>query len=95
MQMPVRSPKPPRRWKLQTAKARFSEVYRLARSEGPQLITSDGNEGVIVLPAEQFAWLASRSRQPKSLVQFFRESPLAGMGLDFDRSLDTAHDVDL
>lgn len=26
-------------WQLQTAKARFSELFRLARTEGPQLIT--------------------------------------------------------
>ncbi|MCX6629106.1 MAG: hypothetical protein NTW28_15925 [Candidatus Solibacter sp.] len=27
-------------WQLQTAKARFSEVFRLARTVGPQLITN-------------------------------------------------------
>ena len=29
-------------WQLQTAKARFSEVFRLARIEGPQRITRPG-----------------------------------------------------
>ena len=38
-------------WQLQTAKARFSEVFRKARTEGPQLITRQGKEGV-VMPAK-------------------------------------------
>ena len=29
-------------WQVQTAKARFSEVFRRARTEGPQLITRQG-----------------------------------------------------
>ena len=41
-------------WQLQTAKARFSEVFRLARSKGPQWITRQGKEAVVVLPAEEF-----------------------------------------
>jgi antitoxin Phd len=75
----------PHCWQLQTAKARFSEVFRLARTEGPQLITRQGRESVVVLPVEQFDELLSRSRQPKSLVQFLRESPLAGVKLDLER----------
>jgi antitoxin Phd len=75
----------PHCWQLQTAKARFSEVFRLARTEGPQLITRQGREAVVMLPVEQFDELVSRSRQPKSLVQFLRESPLAGVKLDLER----------
>ena len=82
-------------WQLQTAKARFSEVFRLARTEGPQLITRQGKEGVVMMPVEQFDELLTRSRQPKSLVQFFRESPLAGLDLDFERDRDTGRDIEL
>jgi prevent-host-death family protein len=82
-------------WQLQTAKARFSEVFRLARTEGPQLITRQGKEGVVMLPVEQFERLAVRARQPRSLVQFFRESPLVGLELDFERDQDTGRDVEL
>jgi antitoxin Phd len=77
------------RWQVQTAKARFSEVFRKVRTEGPQLITRKGTEGVVMIPVEQFEQLAVRSRQPKSLVQFFRESPLVGLELDFERDRDT------
>jgi antitoxin Phd len=82
-------------WQLQTAKARFSEVFRLARTEGPQLITRQGKDGVVMMPVEQFDRLVNRSRQPKSLVQFFRESPLVGLELDLERDKDTGRDIEL
>ena len=33
--------------------------------------------------------------QPKSLVQFFRESPLVGLELDLDRDQDAGRDIEL
>src|SRR5580692_8944598 len=81
-------------WQLQSAKARFSEVFRLARTEGPQLITRQGKDGVVMVPVEQFYRLVLRSRQPKSLVQFFRASPLVGLELDFERDKDTGRDIE-
>ena len=82
-------------WQLQTAKARFSEVFRLTRSQGPQVITRQGKEAVVMLPLEDFERLSHRRRQPKSLVQFFRESPLAGLKPDFKRDKDPGRDIDL
>jgi hypothetical protein len=40
-----RKPAPNAGWQLQVAKARFSELFRRARSEGPQIITRQGKEG--------------------------------------------------
>ena len=82
-------------WQVQTAKARFSEVFRLARTEGPQLITRQGKEGVVMVPVEQFDQLVVRARQPKSLAQFFRESPLVGLELELERNKDTGRDIEL
>jgi antitoxin Phd len=82
-------------WQLQTAKARFSEVFRRARDEGPQLVTRQGKEGVVILPLEEFQELVDRARKPKSLVRFFAESPLVGLRLSLDRSRDTGRDVKL
>jgi antitoxin Phd len=82
-------------WQLQTAKARFSEVFRLARSEGPQYVTKAGKEAVVIVPAEQFNELVAKSRQPKSLVEFFRNSPLCGVHLDLKRDPDKGRDIDL
>jgi len=82
-------------WQLQTAKARFSEVFRRAREEGPQLVTRQGKDAVVILPVEDFHRLVDRAREPKSLVRFFAESPLVGLDLNLERDADTGRDVKL
>jgi hypothetical protein len=82
-------------WQLQTAKARFSELFRLARTKGPQLIMRQQKDGVVMLTVEQFDQLVGRAHQATSLVQFLRESPLVGVDLDLERSKDTGRDVEL
>ncbi len=82
-------------WQVQSAKARFSEVFRLALTAGPQRITRQGKEGVVMISDEQYERLMAKSRQPKSLVQFFRESPLVGVELDLERDRDTGRDIEV
>jgi len=82
------------RWQLQTAKARFSELFRRARTEGPQYVTRQGKEAVVVIGAEEFEKLKRRSRKT-SLVQFFAESPLVGSGIDLERVPDFGRKVKL
>ena len=82
-------------WQLQTAKAKFSELFRRARTDGPQFVTRQGKEAVVILPAEEFEQLTRRTRQPSSLVKFFSESPLAKAGLDLKRKPDFGRKVDL
>lgn len=41
-------------WPLQAAKARFSELVRKARNEGPQHVTIHGRDEVVVIAAEEF-----------------------------------------
>jgi antitoxin Phd len=86
---------PATRWQLQTAKARFSELFRRARTEGPQWITKQDKEAVVMLPAEDFEALAARAKQPKSFVQFMRESPLMSSGINLEREEDYGREVDL
>jgi antitoxin Phd len=43
-----------RTWELQEAKSRFSEVVDLTLNEGPQLVTRQGAETVVVLAAEDY-----------------------------------------
>ena len=45
---------PPGHWRLQDAKARFSELVRRVRSEGPQHVTVHGRDEVVVIAAEDF-----------------------------------------
>ncbi len=86
---------PNKRWQLQTAKARFSELFRRAHTEGPQWITRQGKEAVVMLPAEDFEALTARARQPKSFMQFLAESPFVGSGIDLEREEDYGREVDL
>lgn len=63
-----------KKWQLQEAKNRFSEVIRKASEEGPQTITKHGKDSVVVLSAEYYRKL----EQPKiSLVDFLQNSPLS------------------
>jgi antitoxin Phd len=84
-----------RTWQLHAAKARFSEVFRRAREEGPQLVTRQGKEGVVILSVGEFDQLVDRVKKPKSLVRFFAESPLAGLDLNLERSAEMGRDIDL
>jgi prevent-host-death family protein len=43
-----------RRWALQDAKARFSELVRLASAEGPQHVTLHDRDAVVVVDAAEF-----------------------------------------
>jgi antitoxin Phd len=80
---------------LQAAKAQFSEIFGRARTQGPQYVTKAGKEAVVVVSVEQFEKLVAKSRQPASLVEFFRTSPLVGTGLDFEREPDYGRDIEL
>jgi prevent-host-death family protein len=82
-------------WQLQTAKARFSELFRRASTEGPQRITRQGKDAVMMISEEEYKRLTGKSRQPESLVEFLRNSPLVGVELDLERDRSPARDIDL
>jgi len=82
-------------WQLQTAKARFSELFRRARSEGPQYVTRQGKEAVVVLPAEEFERLTERARQPRSLVKFLASLPWPRGKVNLERRSDYGREIDL
>ena len=63
-------------WQMQTAKARFSDVVRSARSDGPQDITVHGKSVAVVLSRDLFDRLSGNS---KSLLEFMQSSPLCGL----------------
>lgn len=76
-------------WHLHDAKARFSELFRRTRHDGPQRVMRRGGEAVVVVPAEEFDRLTARAEQPTSLVEFFRSAPTGGKPLDLTRKKDT------
>jgi prevent-host-death family protein len=42
------------RWRLEDAEAHFGDLVRRVRTEGPQLVTADGRDEVVVVAAEDF-----------------------------------------
>lgn len=81
-----------KKWQLQDAKNKFSEIVRRATTEGPQFVSKHGKDEVVVLSVKDFKKLEG----PKSsLVEFFRESPLASIELDVERDKTPSRDVTL
>lgn len=62
------------RWRLQDAKARFSELVRLAHSHGPQHVTLHGRDAVVVVDADEFQRLQGR-RTGQLLIDALQSSP--------------------
>jgi len=69
-----KSPRPPGYWSLQDAKARFSELVRRVRSEGPQHVTVHGRDEVVVVAAEEFRRLQG-DRTGEALIAALQASP--------------------
>ena len=64
----------PNHWPLQNAKARFSELVRRVRRDGPQHVTIHGREEVVVISAEQFHRLKG-DRTGQALIDAFQACP--------------------
>jgi len=63
-------------WKLEDAKAKFSEVVRRARGEGPQRVTYRGKDAVVVIAVDDLKALLPAERPKQSLVRFLRSTAL-------------------
>ena len=64
----------PGQWRLQDAKARFSELVRKVRSEGPQHVTVRGRDEVVVIAAEEFRRLKGE-KTGQALITAVQASP--------------------
>jgi len=84
----------PGRWLLQDAKARFSELVRRVRTEGPQHVTVHGRDEVVVIAAEEFRRLTG-DLTGQALVAAMQASPLREIDIEPARSRAGARDVDL
>jgi prevent-host-death family protein len=77
-------------WKLEDAKARFSEVVRRARSEGPQRVSVRGKDAVVVMSVEELERLCP-SQPQAPLVAFMEGLRLAN--LDLEREQDRGREI--
>jgi prevent-host-death family protein len=74
----------PTSWPLQDAKARFSELVRRARSEGPQHVTVHGREEVVVVAADEYRRLKGEPTG-QALVDALQSSPYRDIEIEPER----------
>ena len=70
----VKSGSTPGFWALQDAKARFSELVRRVRTNGPQHVTVHGRDEVVVISADEFRRLQG-ARTGADLVAAMQACP--------------------
>jgi prevent-host-death family protein len=78
--------RPSGHWLLQDAKARFSELVRRVRSEGPQHVTVHGRDEVVVVAAEEFRRLKG-NRTGRALVDAIQSSPYRDIEIEPQRAV--------
>jgi antitoxin Phd len=81
------------RWKLEDAKARLSEVVRLAGTAGPQLVTIRGREAAVILAPEQYKKLLPKKKGELPLARFLQGLELSK--LKIERENDPGREIDL
>ncbi len=84
----------PGRWRLQDAKARFSELVRHVQEKGPQRVTVHGKDAVVVVAADEW----DRLKKPMSgrdLVDALANSPLRDVPFERVSVKARARDVEL
>lgn len=79
-------------WPLQEAKAKFSEVVRLATIEGPQGVSIRGEERIVILSKTDYEVLCQKKMPFLTLMA---HSPLKDIDLDLKRDLSPCRDIDL
>jgi prevent-host-death family protein len=82
------------RWALQDAKARFSEVVRKAKTEGPQQITVHGREEVVVVSVEEYRRVKGQPTG-EALVKLLHDSPLRDIKMEREGTRSRVRGVEL
>lgn len=83
---------PPNYWALQTAKARFSELVRRVKNEGPQHVTLHGHDAVVVISADEFRRLKGNVTG-QSLIDALQSSPHRDIELEPRRGAMPVRDI--
>jgi prevent-host-death family protein len=79
-------------WTVAKAKAQLSQVIEQALTTGPQTITRNGRDAVVVVSIEEWE---RKTRRKGSLADFFAESPLRNSGIVIKRDREKPREIDL
>jgi prevent-host-death family protein len=85
---------PTRRWRLQDAKAHFSEVVREAQRVGPQRVTLHGKDAVVIVGADEYDQL-QRPVSGRDIVAALAASPLTEVKFERLSVKSRVRDIDL
>jgi prevent-host-death family protein len=84
-----------KRWQLQEAKNRLSEVVDLALQEGPQTVTRHGKEVVVIVDKQEFERRRRSRRARGTIVPFLRGLAFRATRIALERSKDVDRHLDL
>lgn len=84
-----------RKWQLQEAKNRFSEVVDLALEVGPQTVTRHGKEIAVIVSKEDFDKKRRGPRSRGTILGFLRGLSFKGSKLDVGRAQDDDRELEL
>jgi prevent-host-death family protein len=83
-------------WAVAEAKAKFSELIETAHKQGAQEITRNGKlVGILVSPEDWKRAMHAPAENARTMSDFFKNSPLAGSGLDLRRPRTKARKIEL
>jgi prevent-host-death family protein len=78
-------------WQTQEAKAKFSELIKMAKN-APQAVTSHGKTVAVVMSEKEYARLAAPK---KSFLELMQTSPLCEIDIEFERDGSLPRDIRL
>ena len=78
-------------WKLQDAKAKFSQVVDDALKIGPQYVTRRGREAVVILSVKEYEKITSKK---PTLKEFLLSCPKMDDDFEFKRQKDYPRDIE-
>jgi prevent-host-death family protein len=81
-----------KKWQLQEAKSRFSNLVERVQEEGPKIVTKHGKNSVVVISWNEYSKMIKKETD---FVTFLRNSPLSGIELDVTRDKQPPRRVDL
>ena len=79
-------------WKLQDAKAKFSQVVDDALKIGPQYVTRRGQEAVVILSVKEYKKMTSKK---PNLKAFLLGCPKMENDFTLERQKDYSRDIEL
>jgi antitoxin Phd len=78
-------------WKLQDAKAKFSQLVEDALKIGPQIVTRRGRETVVIISVKEYEKLISKK---PTLKEFLLNCPKMDDDFEFQRQKDYSRSIE-